>query len=219
MADILTQKAGALGREIGAGRIDPVDLTEAVLDAIASHPMAPRIYARTTPERALAEAKAARDRAKAGTRRGPLDGVPVSWKDLFDTAGCATEAGSKLLAGHVPDADATVVATAAARGLVTLGKTHMSELAFSGLGLNPVTATPPNIHDPDALPGGSSSGAAASVAYGLAPIAMGSDTAGSVRIPAAWNDLVGLKTTHGVLPGAGVAPLCPRFDTAGPIAV
>ncbi|MEO1239741.1 MAG: amidase family protein, partial [Pseudomonadota bacterium] len=142
MADMLTQGAGALGREIGAGQLDPVTLTEKVLDAIASHPMAPRIYARTSPDRALAEAKAARDRAKAGTRRGPLDGVPVSWKDLFDTAGCATEAGSKLLEGRVPEADAAVVATAAARGLVGLGKTHMSELAFSGLGLNPVMETP-----------------------------------------------------------------------------
>lgn len=218
MVDLLTARAADLGREIDTGQIDPVELTEAVLDAIESHPMAPRIYARTTPERAIAEAAAARDRAKAGTRRGPLDGVPVSWKDLFDTAGCATEAGSKLLEGRMPEADAAVVATAAARGLVGVGKTHMSELAFSGLGLNPVTATPPNIHDPDALPGGSSSGAAASVAYGLAPLAIGSDTAGSVRIPAAWNDLVGLKTTHGVLPNTGVVPLCPRFDTAGPIA-
>ncbi|MEL7460708.1 MAG: amidase family protein [Pseudomonadota bacterium] len=218
MADLLTTNAAELGRQIEAGDLDPVTLTESVLDAIARHPMSGRIYARTMPERALAEADAARGRAKAGTRRSPLDGVPVSWKDLFDTAGCATQAGSMLLDGRVPSADATVVAQAAARGLVSLGKTHMSELAFSGLGLNPVTATPPNIHDPDALPGGSSSGAAASVAYGLAPLAIGSDTAGSVRIPAAWNDLVGLKTTHGRHPGDGIVPLCPKFDTAGPIA-
>ncbi len=94
----------------------------------------------------------------------------------------------------------------------------MTELAFSGLGLNPVTATPPNINDPDLAPGGSSSGSAAAVAFGLAAAAIGSDTAGSVRIPAAWNDLVGLKTTHGLLSLDGVVPLRPAFDTVGPLA-
>uniref|UniRef100_UPI0037C5D248 amidase n=1 Tax=Roseovarius salis TaxID=3376063 RepID=UPI0037C5D248 len=153
-----------------------------------------------------------------GLRRGPLDGVPVSWKDLFDSAGTATEAGSALLAGRVPERDARVLANAAMAGLVCLGKTHMSELAFSGLGLNPVTATPPNLHDPGAVPGGSSSGAAASVAFGLAAAAIGSDTGGSVRIPAAWNDLVGLKTTAGRVPLEGVVPLCEKFDTVGPLA-
>lgn len=218
MSDWKTMGAAALGRGIDAGRIDPVELAESFLEAIAEHPHAGRIYARTCPERARAEARAARDRARTGARRGPLDGVPLSWKDLFDTAGTGTEAGTKLLEGRVPEADAAVVAAARQQGMVSLGKTHLSELAFSGLGLNPVTATPPNIHDADALPGGSSSGAAASVAFGLAPIAMGSDTAGSVRIPAAWNDLVGLKTTHGLLSNGGTVPLCPRFDTAGPLA-
>jgi aspartyl-tRNA(Asn)/glutamyl-tRNA(Gln) amidotransferase subunit A len=109
--------------------------------------------------------------------------------------------------------------TAATRdGLVCLGKTHMSELAFSGLGLNPVTATSPCINDEKAVSGGSSSGAAASVAFGLAPAGIGSDTGGSVRIPAAWNDLVGLKTTTGRLPLTGVVPLCETFDTVGPLA-
>lgn len=210
--------AAELGREIGAGRIDPLDLTEALLAAIGEHPMGPRIYARLTPDRALAEARAARDRARAGLRRGLLDGVPVSWKDLFDTAGTATEAGSALLAGRVPARDARVLAEATRAGLVCLGKTHMSELAFSGLGLNPVTGTPPCVNDPDAAPGGSSSGAAASVAFGLAAAAIGSDTGGSVRVPAAWNDLVGLKTTHGRLSLDGVVPLAPRFDTVGPLA-
>jgi aspartyl-tRNA(Asn)/glutamyl-tRNA(Gln) amidotransferase subunit A len=161
---------------------------------------------------------AAAARAKAGLRKGVLDGVPVSWKDLFDTAGIATEAGSALLKGRTPNRDAAVLQTATLQGLVCLGKTHMSELAFSGLGLNPVTATPPCLNDDRAVPGGSSSGAAASVAFGLAPAAIGSDTGGSVRIPAAWNDLVGLKTTAGGLPLTGVVPLCERFDTIGPLA-
>ncbi|WP_103257331.1 amidase [Tabrizicola aquatica] len=210
--------AAELGREIEKGRIHPVELTEAFLDAIDSHPLAPRIYARTTPDRARGEAMAAASRAKAGLRKGLLDGVPVSWKDLFDTAGVATEAGSALLKHRTPSRDAAVLEVATLQGLVCLGKTHMSELAFSGLGLNPVTATPPCLNDERAVPGGSSSGAAASVAFGLAPAAIGSDTGGSVRIPAAWNDLVGLKTTHGSLPMAGTVPLCETFDTIGPLA-
>ncbi len=214
----LWMTAEALGRGIGRGEIDARELTEVYLSAIESHPQGVGIYARVTPERARAEAAAAADRAASGLRRGPLDGVPIAWKDLFDTAGIATEAGSALLAGRVPERDAPVVAAAARAGLVCLGKTHMTELAFSGLGLNPVTATPPNINDPDLAPGGSSSGSAAAIAFGLAAAAIGSDTAGSVRIPAAWNDLVGLKTTHGVLSLHGVVPLRPAFDTVGPLA-
>ena len=215
---MLERTAAELGRAIEAGKAHPVELLEAQLDAIDVHPLAARIYARTTPQRARAEAMAAAGRAKAGLRKGLLDGVPLSWKDLFDSAGTATEAGSALLKGRVPAADAEVLARATQAGLVCLGKTHMSELAFSGLGLNPVTGTPPCINDPGAVPGGSSSGAAASVAFGLAPAAIGSDTGGSVRIPAAWNDLVGLKTTAGLLPLTGVVPLCARFDTVGPLA-
>jgi aspartyl-tRNA(Asn)/glutamyl-tRNA(Gln) amidotransferase subunit A len=210
--------ATELGREIGKGRIHPVELAEAFLDAIDTHPLAPRIYARTTPARARGEAMSAAARAKAGLRKGLLDGVPISWKDLFDTASVATEAGSALLKHRTPTRDAAVLETATLQGLVCLGKTHMSELAFSGLGLNPVTATPPCLNDDRAVPGGSSSGAAASVAFGLAPAAIGSDTGGSVRIPAAWNDLVGLKTTVGSLPLTGTVPLCEMFDTIGPLA-
>ena len=214
----LGRSAGDLGRAIEAGKINPVDLTEAYLDAIARHPEAKRIYARATADHARSTAVAAAGRQRAGTRFGLLDGVPISWKDNFDVAGVACEAGSALLKGRVPTQDAEVLHTATTQGLVCLGKTHMTELAFSGLGLNPVTATPPCINFPDAVPGGSSSGAAASVAFGLAPAAVGSDTGGSVRVPAAWNDLVGLKTTHGRLSLKGVVPLCERFDTVGPLA-
>ena len=217
MQDWLTMSAAELGRGIADGRIDPVALADVYLAAIDAHPERDRIYTVVTHDRAKAEAAAAAERARLGTRRGPLDGVPVSWKDLFDTAGTATESGSKLLAGRVPEADAEVLRCATQAGLVCLGKTHMSELAFSGLGLNPMTATPPNINDPAAVPGGSSSGAAASVAFGLAACGIGSDTGGSVRIPSAWNDLVGLKTTSGRVSNAGVVPLCPRFDTVGPL--
>lgn len=217
MTDWLKRGAAVLGRDIAAGRIVPEELCEAFLDAIAAHDLSPRIYARTTPDRARAEAAAAGARARSRTRRHPLDGVPLSWKDLFDSAGTATESGSRLLAGRTPSRDAAVLERASQAGSVCLGKTHMSELAFSGLGLNPSTATPPCINDPEAVSGGSSSGAATSVAFGLAAAAVGSDTGGSVRVPAAWNDLVGLKTTHGSVPLRGVVPLCPRFDTVGPL--
>lgn len=210
--------AADLGRAIGAGKINPVDLLESFLDAIEGHSLANRIYARTTANRARGEALGAATRARTGNRHGVLDGVPVSWKDLFDTADIATEAGSALLRNRIPLRDAEVVEVGTAQGLVCLGKTHMSELAFSGLGLNPITATPPCLNDETAVSGGSSSGAAASVAFGLAPAAVGSDTGGSVRIPAAWNDLVGLKTTSGRLSLRGVVPLCETFDTVGPLA-
>lgn len=215
--DWLTMTAAELGRGIAKGEIGPVALTQTHLDAIRGHQFRDRIYARLTEERALAEARAAEARARSGHRLSPLDGVPISWKDLFDTSGVATEAGTELLKGRVPDRDAEVLRNATAAGLVCLGKTHMSELAFSGLGYNPVTATPPCVNDHGAVAGGSSSGAAASVAFGLAPAAVGTDTGGSVRIPSAWNDLVGLKTTHGRLSLEGVVPLRPKFDTVGPL--
>ena len=215
--DWLTMTAADLGRSIGTGDTSPVALAETFLDAISTHEMAPRIYARATAKRAIAEATAAEARAKAGRRLSLLDGVPISWKDLFDTARVETEAGSALLAGRIPTADARLLSNATAAGMVCLGKTHMTELAFSGIGLNPVTASPPNINDHAAASGGSSSGAATSVAFGLAAAGIGSDTGGSVRVPAAWNDLVGLKTTPGRLSLDGVVPLCPRFDTVGPL--
>ena len=217
MQQWLWMSAADLGRAIGAGEIDPAEVTDAYLAAIDARPLRDRIYSVVTHDRARAEAAAASARAKAGNRFGPLDGVPISWKDLFDTAGTATEAGTKLLAGRVPDEDAEVLKAATAAGLVCLGKTHLSEIAFSGLGYNPMTATPPCVNDDGAVPGGSSSGAAASVAFGLAAAGIGSDTGGSVRIPSAWNDLVGLKTTFGRLSVAGSVALCAEFDTVGPL--
>ena len=215
--DWLEMTAADLGRGIGAGEIDPVELAEAYLEAIDAHPLRDQIYARATPDRARAEAAAAAERAKTGYRLSALDGVPISWKDLFDTQQIATEAGSNLLKGRVPDNDALVLRNATAAGLVCLGKTHMSELAFSGLGYNPSTATPPCVNNAASVPGGSSSGAATSVAFNLAAAGIGSDTGGSVRIPSAWNDLVGLKTTSGRLSLEGVVPLALKFDTIGPL--
>lgn len=217
MQNILTISAADIGRLIAMGQLDPIEITEAYLDAAQNHSEMERIYTKLTKERAMLEAAAASLRAKSGQRLSPLDGVPISWKDLFDIAGQKTEAGSALLSGRLPQFDAQCLKNATSLGLVCLGKTHMSELAFSGLGLNPITETPPCVNDVEAVPGGSSSGAAASVAFGLAAGAIGSDTGGSVRIPAAWNDLVGLKTTSGRIPLQGVLPLCKKFDTVGPL--
>lgn len=215
--DLLSMTATSLGQKIGNGEIDPVELTSKYFEAIREHSLRDKIYARLTESRAMREAALSRERATKGIRKSLLDGVPVSWKDLFDTAGTLTEAGSLLLKGRTPKSDAIVLRNASNAGLVCLGKTHMSELAFSGLGLNPITSTPPCVNDEAAVPGGSSSGAAASVAFNLASAGIGSDTGGSVRIPAAWNDLVGLKTTIGRLSVGGSVPLNPDFDTIGPL--
>ena len=206
-----------LGRGIENGDIDPLDLTQTYLDAARTNAFRDTIYTRLTSDRALAEAKAASQRAKSNTRWSLLDGVPISWKDLYDTAGIATEAGSKLLVGRIPSRDALVLSNATARGLVCLGKTHLTELAYSGLGINSMMETPPNALNTALAPGGSSSGAAVSVAMNTAVAGIGSDTGGSVRVPAAWNNLVGFKTTSGVLSLEGVVPLCARFDTVGPL--
>ncbi len=213
----LNRSAAELGWAIEVGKISPVEVAEAFLAEIKASPHSEDIYSVITEERALEEAEAAAKRAASGMRQSPLDGVPVSWKDLFDTANIKTEGGSQLLEGRVPQVDCEVVRRATEAGMVCLGKTHLSELAFSGLGINPITKTSPNRYDVNRAPGGSSSGAASSVAFDLAPIAIGSDTGGSVRIPAAWNGLVGLKTTHGAIPLDGVIPLCSSFDTVGPL--
>ncbi|WP_169566524.1 amidase [Sneathiella limimaris] len=208
-----------LGRKIEQQEIDPVDLTQYFLDRIKKNDPDHKIFVRLTEERALTEAKAASHRAKTKTRRSPLDGVPISWKDLFDTAGIKTEAGTQLLEGRVPEEDAECLKRATLAGLVCLGKTNMPDLAFSGLGNNPWTGTGANPFDTEVerVPGGSSSGAALSVHHGLAPAAIGSDTAGSVRIPAAWCGIKGLKTTHGLISLKGSVPLSPAQDTVGPL--
>ena len=168
----------ALGRGIAGGDIDPVALTEHFLDRMNDGDSDRVVYLTAMPERARAEDKAAAGRAAAGQRRGALDGVPMSWKDLFDSAGTPTTGASPIFAQRVPDRDATLLARASRAGMVCLGKTNLTEFAFSGLGINPHYGTPANAYDAAVarVPGGSSSGAAVSVARGLAPAAIGSDT-------------------------------------------
>ncbi len=208
-----------LGQAIEAGKRNPVEIVESCLARIAAAGLEAAGFVRLTPARARAEAAAAARRAAAGLRRSPLDGVPVSWKDLFDTAGTPTEGGSPQLAGRIPARDAEALRRAGAAGLVCLGKTLTVEFALGGIGTNPHFGTPRNaaMTDVPRVPGGSSAGAAVSVAGGHVPIGIGSDTGGSVRIPAAWNRLVGFKTGTGAVPRDGVLPLSPTLDTVGPL--
>ncbi|WP_405280297.1 amidase family protein [Cobetia sp. Ld8] len=162
---------------------------------------------------------AAQQQLKAAATSLPLGGVPVSIKDLFDETGMTTLAGSRALAeSHPADQDAVALSRLKAAGILHAGRTSMSEFAFSGLGLNPHVGTPPNPFDGERITGGSTSGGAASVAFGLAAATLGSDTGGSLRIPAAFCGLTGFKPSQASVPGDGAFPLSPSLDCIGPIA-
>ena len=176
----------------------------------------PAVFTRCYPQEAMAAAVQADHARKAGLPVSAIAGLPVSIKDLCDVAGETTLAGSIVLKGEPPaTADASVVARLRAAGAALIGKTNMSEFAFSGIGLNPHYGTPVNPADPTVarIPGGSSSGAAVSVAAGICVAAVGSDTGGSIRIPAALCGLVGFKPTMRRVPVTGTNPLSPTLDT------
>lgn len=209
----------ALARAYRSGELDPITVTEAYLDAIDAHPHGHLVYRVVTSERARRQAATAARQFEAGVDVGPLQGVPIGIKDLLATAGEVTAAGSKVLAQRPPAVeDCPVAARLDAAGAVFLGRTNMTEIAFSGIGINPHFGTPPCALDATRVPGGSSAGSGVAVAARLAAAAVGSDTGGSVRIPAAVNGIVGLKTTDGRLPVAGTAPLSTTLDTLGPLA-
>ncbi|MFF1924533.1 amidase [Streptomyces sp. NPDC058221] len=198
---------------IADGSLSPVDLAQQVLARIREADPEVGAYTVVLEESVLDEAERAAKRIAQEGPRGPLDGVPVSVKDLFDVAGTPTWAGSAALrrAGGPPAAaDAAVVARLRSAGALVLGKTQMDEFAFGT-----VTPGTRNPRCPDRSAGGSSGGAAAAVAAGMGPLALGTDTGGSVRIPAAMCGVVGLKPTYGVLPGEGMAPLSWSLDTPG----
>jgi aspartyl-tRNA(Asn)/glutamyl-tRNA(Gln) amidotransferase subunit A len=170
-------------------------------------------------EAARVSADAADARLRAGIALGPLDGAIVSIKDLFDVAGEPTRAGSKILADAPPAlADAPVVHRLRAAGCVIIAKTNMAEFAFTGIGLNPHYGTPGNPADRARIPGGSSSGAAVAVADRMCEIAIGSDTGGSVRVPAALCGVVGFKPSKRRVPTEGAFPLSYTLDSIGPLA-
>ncbi|HJP28936.1 MAG TPA: amidase [Candidatus Latescibacteria bacterium] len=207
-------------RLIARGDLSPVELAELYLDRISTFDPALNAFLTVTADRALALAQAAETAMAAGGRRGPLHGIPLALKDLFDVSGLATTGGSVVLQDNVADCDATVTRRLLEAGAVLLGKTQMVEFAFGGAGINHHHGTPWNPWDGSVhrLPGGSSSGSAVAVAAGLASVALGSDTGGSVRIPSSFCGLVGLKPTFGRVSCAGVLPLDPTLDSIGPLA-
>ena len=204
----------ATAARYAAGLADPEREAEIRLSAGLGYAS---LFTLQTPARAAAEATASAKRWREGRPSGFLDGVPLVWKDMIDLLGEVTTVGSRVI-GRVPAiADAALVRRLTAAGAVTLGRVNMTELAFSGLGLNPHYGTPANPHgrDEPRVPGGSSSGSAVAVAAGIVAVAIGTDTGGSVRVPAAFNGIVGYKTSGGRWPMAGVFPLSHSLDTLG----
>jgi len=197
-------------------------LTEAALHRIADPAgEGTRVFTQVFAERALRLARASDSLRAAGLRRSPLEGLPVSVKDLFDVAGTATTAGSTVLRDAPPAAeDAGAVRRLLAAGAVLVGKTNMTEFAYSGLGINPHYGTPANPWQraQQRIPGGSSSGAAVAVADGMCIASVGSDTGGSARIPAALCGITGFKPTARRMPGQGLVPLSTTLDTVGVLA-
>ena len=190
---------------IRKGDLSAIDLTEAYLARIADQNPSLHAYVTVTAERARADARRVR-------ARSPLFGVPVAHKDLFETAGIRTTAGSKLFETFVPKGDAAVVARLAGAGAVLLGKTNTHELGGGVTTINPFFGTTHNPVDTSWIPDGSSGGSGAAVAARTALAATGSDTGGSVRIPAAFCGCVGFKPTFGLVPTAGLLGACPAFD-------
>ncbi len=206
-----------LGRLYRVGDVSPVDVVKVFLDRIDQYDVQTLAYITVTAERALAQAKASEEQLGAGVDLGPLHGIPIGLKDLFETAGVRTTSGSKAFDGFIPQTSATVAHRLERAGTILLGKTNMVELAFGPYGLNPQYGTPPNPWDQERVPGGSSSGSGVAVAAGLATAAVGTDTGGSIRIPASFCGIVGLKPTLERVSRAGATPLSWTLDSVGPM--
>jgi aspartyl-tRNA(Asn)/glutamyl-tRNA(Gln) amidotransferase subunit A len=201
--------AAELARAVRAGELHPVQSVERALARIEDHADLDAVIT-VCSERALARARAGVD--------GPLAGVPLLVKDVFDTAGVRTTAGSRIYAERVPDATAPAVAALEAAGAIVIAKTNCDEFAWGVTGQNPFYGNVRNPTSPGRITGGSSSGNAAALAAEIAPLALGTDTGGSVRMPAGCCQVVGMKPSVGGVSTDGVFPLCPSFDTVGPMA-
>jgi len=211
-----------LGRELADGRTTSRKLVEQALARIADPAgEGARAFLKVYAEEARAEAEHSDRLRRSGVVRSPVEGLPISVKDLFDVGGDVTRAGSKLLANAAPAAaDARAVARLRAAGAVIVGRTNMVEFAFGTTGLNPHYGTPKNPWDRKTgrVPGGSSSGAAVAQADGMCAMALGSDTRGSIRQPAALCGVTGWKPTQRRVPREGAFPLSYTLDTVGPLA-
>ncbi|HEY0204775.1 MAG TPA: amidase [Acetobacteraceae bacterium] len=205
-------------RQFAARTLSPVELTQHLLGRIAGEDAALNSFIQVTPDRALADAKAAEARIMRGEARGTLDGIPIAHKDIYCTAGIATTAHSKLLQGWVPTEDATTVRKLADAGTVMLGKLATHEFAFGGPSFDLPWPPARNPWNTDHFTSGSSSGTGAAVAAGLILGGTGSDTGGSIRGPASLCGIAGIKPTYGLCSRFGILPLSFSLDHAGPMA-
>jgi aspartyl-tRNA(Asn)/glutamyl-tRNA(Gln) amidotransferase subunit A len=212
--------AHVLSAEIGAGRLSPVAVVEAALARIGSLDPKLHAYVEVYADEARLAAEAADKAIRSGHRIGPLHGIPVALKDLIEIEGRVTTGGSQVWRDRRSAYTATIAKRMIAAGMIVIGKTHTVEFAMGGWGTNQHRGTPWNPWDPTTArtPGGSSSGTGVAVAAGMAPWGIGTDTGGSVRLPASWCGLSGLKTTIGRVSTHGVLPLSPSLDTPGPMA-
>ena len=210
--------ARALGQMIRNLEVSPVEVINACLERIQTFDKKINAFIRVFNEDAISDAKKAQDEIMAGHWRGPLHGVPFAVKDLFDTAGAPATAGSKIWKDYVPVADAYVVEKLRDAGAVLLGKLSMHEFAFGITSRNPHYGPTLNPWDLTRMCGGSSSGSAAALAAGFVPLALGTDTGGSIRIPSSLCGTVGLKPTYGLVSRRGVLPLSWSLDHVGPMA-
>jgi amidase len=218
MNDLFEQSAVELRQMIGRGEVSSVEVVAASLARIAEVNPSVNAIVTLVPERALVEAHAA-DRARArGEQRGPLDGLPIAIKDLVDTAGIRTTHGSPLYEDHVPETDAALVRRLRAAGAIVVGKTNTPEFGAGSQTFNPVFGATRNPYDLSRTAGGSSGGAAAAVATGMLPFADGSDLGGSLRNPASFCNVVGLRPTPGRVPEPERADLWDPLSVSGPIA-
>lgn len=212
MRTILEAARALRQREVSA-----TELTRACLDRIAAVDSKLNAFISVTAEHALAQAQARDQELARGEDRGPLHGIPIALKDVFETKGIRTSCGSRLFAHHIPERDCAVWEKLSAAGAVLLGKTNMHELAYGITSSNPHFGFVRNPWDTERIPGGSSGGSGAAVAAGMAFMAMGSDTGGSIRIPAAFCGTIGLKPTYGRVSRYGVLPLDFTLDHMGPL--
>src|SRR5947207_6298329 len=198
-------------------KLSPVDVTRATLDRIEKLNPKLNAYITVTPDMAMKAAQDAEAEIQQKKWRGPLHGIPIALKDLFDSAGIKTTAGSNVFKDRVPAQDAEVVRRLKAAGAVLVGKTNMHEFAFGGSSLVTAFGGVHNPWDVNRIAGGSSGGSASAVAAGLCYGALGSDTAGSIRQPASYCALAGLKPTYGLVSTRGVVPLSWSLDHVGPL--
>jgi len=198
--------------------VSPVDLVEAALARIDRASSKLNAFLTVLADQARKQAKKAEAEMRRHAPRGPLRGIPISLKDNFATRGIRTTAGSRILADWVPDADSAAAASLARAGAILLGKTNMHEFAYGITGENPHYGASRNPWAPDLISGGSSGGSAVAVATGMGFGSVGTDTGGSIRVPAALCGIVGLKPTFGLISAAGVVPLGVSFDHVGPLA-